>query len=243
MRTKVVAVLAILAITSVASAAVVYQDGFESGLGSYILTGTPTTSTAQVHEGSYSMMTTQSGQRARKAITATTDPIVAEYWLYDGGGSRAFMQVTAYAGGTWGGTLQQLFAIGKYNNADFGGETYNGYKYQARVTNGHGTTGSWLNLNAATAPNRSNGWHKFTIEVAPDWSKVTFKVDDQIGREVNLLASAKPADGFNWVSYGLGAGTTAETFYYDEASIISVPEPATLALLASGLFLVRRRRA
>lgn len=242
MKTKLFGVLAVLAICNMATAGILYQDGFESGLGGYILSGTPTQSTTQVHDGTYSMETTSSGHRARQQFTASTEAITAEYWLHDGGGSRAFMQVTAYSGG-WGAGLEQLFAIGKYNNSDFHGEVYNASKYQARITNAHGGTGSWLNLDAAGSPDRSNGWHKFTIDVAADWSKVSFYIDGTLGREVALSAGAKPAGGFNWVSYGLGAGTTAETFYYDQASITEVPDPATLVLLGLGGLMFARRRS
>lgn len=247
MRKCIIIGVAVLCYASLASAAVIYQEGFENGLGAYTLTGTPTTSTDQVHEGSYSMVTTSSGQRARTAMTATTDAFTYTYWLYDNGGARAFAQLTAYSGG-WGTGLQQLFAIGKYNTSDLnlgsGAEAYQNTKYQARITNGvsGATAGSWFNLNADGVPSRSVGWHKFSIIVADDYSKASFYVDDILGRELNLTASGKPAGGFNWVSYGLGAGTTTETFYYDQASLITIPEPASLALVALGGLLLRRRR-
>jgi len=244
--------ITVLALASGAYAAVVYQDSFETDLSAYTLSGTTTISTEQAHDGLSSLKTVSSGGRARLTtnFAPVTDAISFEYWLYDGGGARGFANVISYTPGSWGAGLQQLFAIGKYNGTDLnlgsGAEAFEATKYQARITSGivGATAGSWFNLNAPGVPVRSNGWHKFTITTALDYSSVSFYVDDILGRQIALNASGKPAQGFDWVSFGLGAGTTAEVFHYDQASLITIPEPATLALLAlGGLALVRRRVA
>jgi hypothetical protein len=161
-------------------------------------------------------------------------------YIYDASGtaSRVFNEVRGYTGGTGlpnggttaSGTLAQLLAIGKYNSVTRAGEVYNGAKYQARVTFGSDT--GWFNLDAAGSPNRSTGWHKFTIERLADDTTLNFYVDDILSRTI----VGATAQSWDTVVLGPGLGSTVGDAWIDGLSLDAVPEPATLGLAALACF-------
>ena len=244
--TLAVGSLVLACLTSQISAQV-FSDDFEAGLGNWAVSGGTTLdlSTAQnvvPVGGSQSALLNLSSDRMLHNFGAElTGPTLASWSIYDSTGSRAYGQVLAYSGdGFASGTLQNLFAIGKYNSVTMPGETLDVTKYQGRVV--AGTSAGWFNLNASGAPSRSTGWHKFDIERLADGTTYNFYVDGILSRTITGVTD------FTWDSITIGsvaAGTTAGDAFFDGVQVTVVPEPSTFAvifgLLALGTGLLRRR--
>ncbi len=168
-------------------------------------------------------------------LPSDAQPLVVSFYMsFDSGATRQFNEIRGYTGAGYNdGSLVQLYAVGTYSSVTAPGEVYDGTRYQARVA--FGTDVGWFNLNAPGAPSRSDGWHKFEMEVKS--TVVNFYVDDVLGRswprgtvtdlDCALLGSRLTNPG--------GAAWT------DDFGVEQVPEPAALALLSAGLLLVRRR--
>lgn len=158
-------------------------------------------------------------------------PLVFECMMYyKSGATRHYNELRAYDGGGYlQGNLSQIVALGWTNALETGDPNFNGTKYQARVA--FGSLG-WENLNLTGAPDRSVGWHKFTVRVGA--STVKFLVDDILGAELAVGYTG------TFDSVVLGSRVTSAGFetYVDDVNI--TPEPAALALLAVGMLLRRR---
>jgi hypothetical protein len=255
-------VVALCATAGSSHAATIFSDDFESGnMNNWTATAAvPSPLVADTAQnivpggGTFSAkMDTSADRMHRNIIADNGGSELSGYstftaYIYDASNtaSRVFNEVRGYSGGTGlpnGGTaasgaLAQLLAIGKYNTVTRVGEVYNGTKYQARVTFGSDT--GWFNLDAAGSPNRSTGWHKFTIERLADDTTLNFYVDDILSRTI-VGASAQSWDT---VVLGPGLGTTVGDAWIDGLSLANVPEPASLGLVAIaclGLVAGRRR--
>lgn len=254
---RVLVGIMVVAIAASAQAAIVFQDDFESGnMNNWTTTGT----NPLVISTAYNAVPAGAGNSAYMNIS--TDRmhrnIIADNggsevdgastftsWIYFGlaGMTRCFNEVRGYSGGTGlpnggttaSGSLGQLLAIGVYNSVTMAGEVYNGTKFQARVTNGANT--GWFNLNDPGSPNRSVGWHKFTIERLADNTTIKFYVNDILSRTI----TGATAQTWDTLVIAPGLGTTVGDAYID--GIVLTPEPAAIALLGLGGLLMRRRRA
>jgi len=196
----------------------------------------------------YAAVSATATTRAWKNTPVINHPtgVVAEWWIYDttcGSGGRQYNEIRAYAGKAYNsGALSQLYAAGIYNTVTAAGDTYDGTKYQARVA--FGTGGAWFNLNAAGAPSRSRGWHKFTFSINPTANTADIYVDGILGR-------TWAANWVGWVDSAIvGSGVTSNgrDAYFDDIRIGTVPEPGSMLAMATGLvglagFGIRRRRA
>jgi hypothetical protein len=126
-------------------------------------------------------------ETAIDAVEATTTDVIS--WsvaIYDDGGSGAnnmfqWAELREYYGGTGSG-LDGLIAVGMPGSYFFAGVDNN--YYQARVLFGCG--GNYVNLDQYEAPQRSLGWHLFTVIIK------TTDVDEGIG-EVNFYVDGKLA--------------------------------------------------
>jgi MYXO-CTERM domain-containing protein len=163
------------------------------------------------------------------------EPLIATFWLYDQlAATRQFNSIRDYTGaGYKDGDLDQIYATGIYNTVSAPGEVHDATKYHARVAFGSGA--GWFNLNAPGCPNRSTGWHKFTIEV--NSTVANFYVDDILGRSW----SRGTITAFDSVGLGSLLSSASTAVWTDDFTV--TPEPAALVLLALGTLVVWRRRA
>lgn len=231
-----------------ATAQVLFSDDFEVGMGSWTTASGATAldwsfdQNAVPGGGSYSALVNSSGDKMYHNIgSEVSGGFFLTFYVFDDTATRSFGEARSYTGAGYAdGTLQQLFAVGKYNTVTAPGEVFSPTNYQARVATGTGA--GWINLNAPGAPLRSPGWHKFDIERLADETTVNFYVDGLLGR------TFAGATAFSIDSLGIGsvaAGTTAGNSYIDGVMLV-VPEPAATALFVLGggvllWHLVRRR--
>jgi len=182
-------------------------------MANWTLTSAGTTldnSTAQPRRGTHCALQDNSSDYMYHAVTGLSGAFKATFWIYDGNTqTRSIGEVRAYSSGIpTSGTLQQVLAIGKYNSASL--ETWDSTKYQGRFLY---PSGGWFNLNAAGAPGRSVGWHKFEIERTSSGT-VNYYVDGVLGRSY-----ATTVYTMNYALIGMGAGTTAGNAYFDDVLV------------------------
>lgn len=160
--------------------------------------------------------------------------------------TRDYGMMYSRAGTDWTGGLNQLLAIGKYNNGTaanyYGRIAFESLTY----TLGDGavaTSGGWFLLNAAN----SVGWHNAQIVGMSDpintgMTKFEFYIDSNLAGSV---ANVTWQD-YNWVVLGSGLTSSGGFVAFDNL-VVTVPEPSTLALgLVGGLgllWVLRRRTA
>lgn len=252
---------AIVSLVATSSAQTIFSDDFESG--SMSLWTSTATSPLTIQSGTnlvpsggnFAAYLDISSDRMHHNIIADNGgselsgySIFTSYWYDDAGtATRFYNELRGYSGGTGlpnggtaaAGSLAQLLAIGKYNTVTLLGEVFNGAKYQARVT--FGANAGWFNLDAASSPDRSVGWHKFTIERLADETTINFYVDDILSRTI----TGATAQSWDTVILGPGLGTTVGGAWAD-GLLVTVPEPSTIALSVLGglglFFAVRRHR-
>ncbi len=218
-----------------ASAETVFYDDFESGMAGWVNVSATypailsTNHNAVPLEGSNGLYIANSGSKIYHNLgTEVSGPSLATWYIYDDTQARIFGEVRGYTGNGYGvGTLEGLYAAGKFNQVTLAGETYNATKYQGRISAaGFG----WFNLNAPGVPSRSPGWHRFDIQRSANGTTVDFYVDGILGRSVSGLTD------FSWdcVAVGLGASTEAGDTWVDGVSVSrEVITLATAALIKS----------
>lgn len=111
--------------------------------------------------------------------------------------------------------------------------------YNARVVGdaaGNAGVNGWFLTGVA----RSLGWHKGTVKVGPalgdNTNTVDFYVDDIFALQRNSIS----ASGYNVLEFNSSFGAT--TGYFDDATFQTIPEPASMLLLACGIAMWCTRR-
>ena len=144
--------------------------------------------------------------------------------------------------------IEQLIAVGVSNTATTGvlvtggpaggfSTTNGGTNYQARVAFGNAGNG-WINLNAV----RSIGWQNFKVLL--DGSSIQIYVNGVLDSTVTAGATLGAANGYDLAVVGSGFSSAAGSGVYDNVAVTVIPEPASLAVLASaGMLMLRRRSA
>jgi len=202
-----------------ATPAIVSQDKAASGSNSVKTPGTTVNSTAAADYNIVGM-TTKNWEATWKFNSTATS-------------TRDFIQLRSYSGGGSSGSLQQLISFGNYNT---GGAN----KYMFRIAVGASPAlplATWGN----TSITRVNDvWKEMKVthtDLGNGTANVKFYVDGVEGASWNTTAVFP----LTQIRIGSALSNNNSASYFDD--IVVTPEPATLALLASGLFLVRRRRA
>jgi hypothetical protein len=160
-----------------------------------------------------------------------------EFYDYSIDYSRDYGMAYSRAGaGGWGDGLNNLLAIGKFNNIVT-------TKYFGRVSTsatavyGDGAStpvSTWFALGGG--PDRSVGWHTAEITGAPDPNNAgmviyKFYIDGVLGGSVANVADFN----YNWVVLGSGLSTTTP-IAFDDVSVVTIPEPSALVLGLLGVF-------
>lgn len=120
--------------------------------------------------------------------------------------------------------------------------------YQARLLGGTPTIGtSYASTYINTTTPRTVGWHEGRIVIGPQLQTGGNLVDFYIDNMTTPTAEATTSEafGYNVVVLNTQEASSASTInYFDDLTLSSVPEPASLSVLALSAFgLLRRRRS
>jgi hypothetical protein len=215
------------------TAAIAFKDDFESGNMNQWTTEagfTPlASSTAQNHTsgGSHSAAQDNTSDYMYSNFGSYSGHTRASYYWYDDGAStKSYIEIRAYTGGSYPGSLIQVLAIGKYNAVGLNtGDTWDNKHYQLRVLYPSASYG-WMNCATNTSGGmRSTGWHKFSIERHADGTTIDFTVDDVATRTITGVTAADWDTAF----LGTGSGTTAITAYFDDVLVEYFDPPSITA--------------
>lgn len=205
----------------------VFQDDLESGAGFWYTINSAMaidlTRNVSPVGGTKSLYADLTFDRVYHNLNQELNGVRATWYVYDSSMQRAFGEIRAHTGAGYGGAVEQVLAAGKYNNVDMPGEVFKATKYQGRVLYPSASMG-WFNLDAPGSPNRSAGWHKFTIERTSD-SMARFYVDDVLSRTISGT-TFKTVD-----SVFLGLGTSSSSngdAWYDGIRIESMSNVLSL---------------
>lgn len=217
------------------SAQVLFQDDFESGLGNWTVTGMSSGAapSSPIDLGLSAKSLSSADRIYHNLGVESSTSFRASWWVYDDGvgATRAFGEMRGYQGlGFNQGSAEQVYAAGKYSSVTKAGEVHNASKYQGRVLYPSASMG-WFNLDAPGSPNRSVGWHKFTIE-ASNTGAIKFYVDGIPSRTITG-ATVKTMD---CVVMGLGSGTTAGNSWYDQVMVENSANRLALNTTAESLY-------
>jgi hypothetical protein len=227
-------------------------------------------STAQASDGTKSirnagtLTTGQSRNRLTFAETgaiSTSNKLTWSFDFYDANGTnspaRNFSNLQDSVSPT--GT-NQLIAMGLNNNQT--GANSGGQFYMARIL-GYtvpttadpdggpaetvGGAGAFFKLNDFGVGGRTTGWHNLKVEISTDDGLSTdyaFYVDGQLAELVSNIGTAASLRSYDNIALGSALSNASVDVFFDNMQLVSIPEPATLALvgMALGAVACTRRR-
>ena len=217
-----------------ANAEVVFFDDFETGdLSKWPIVINPPAgagegvTTTLPKNGSYSMYFPGSAANSTdrwaaplsRAISASETAVIS-FWHYDAtlsGNSRIYIELRSYTNDTYStatGALQQLYALGEFNNTTYPGETHVTNKYNARIA--FGSPAGWFPLNLAGSPNRSVGWHEMRMEINSVSAK--FYVDGVLSKEM----PSNQIGTIDHVVLGSGSSSIGNPAYFDDVKVEAI---------------------
>lgn len=254
-----------IATVSGAQAMSVFSDGFESGDFSN-WTGTTTPAEPEkpfvqnnvVHTGNWAagVSGTNTGggsgldrQYVSFAPVAASDDLTLTFWMKldaASGNNRHYMELRSYVGDVFGGTLDQLIAVGAYNGVTnavdgSGGITTasNTNKWQMRLAfSGYANSG-WFVLDQAA--NRTTEWTRFDLNVTT--AGVNVYVDGVLGNASALSRGNSTTWTADTLVLGSGLTSVGNNGYFDDINLEAVPEPATMVALGLGAAALMRKRS
>ena len=152
--------------------------------------------------------------------------------------TRQYIELRSYSGGAYNsGTLNQLFALGFVSS---GADTTRINKRVLYAPSGAG----WGNLTdlyatRATVADPSNNWTKVSMLIKS--STIEFYVNDNLDTTQPINTGLL----YDSVVIGSGLSSAGADVWFDNLSVIVVPEPTTLTLSVLGglglLWIIRRR--
>ncbi|QYK52239.1 MAG: PEP-CTERM sorting domain-containing protein [Fimbriimonadaceae bacterium] len=255
-----------IAAVSGAQAVPIFSDGFESGDFSN-WTGTvspsepekPFIQNSVVHTGNFAasvpgantggVATVLDRQYVSFAPIAATDDINLTFWMKldaASGNHRHYMELRSYANDVFGGSLDQIIAVGAFNSTtnsiDGNGvvtTSTNTSKWQVRVgLSGYANNG-WFVLDQAA--NRTTDWTRFELKVTT--SGINVYVDGVLGN----ASAYNRGNSTTWTADSLvmGSGLTSASINanFDDINLEAVPEPATMVALGFGAAALMRKRS
>ncbi|MCA9261042.1 MAG: PEP-CTERM sorting domain-containing protein [Planctomycetales bacterium] len=243
-----------VAFSSSASAAVLLTDDFDSYADTAALNavwnetpaGLGTLDTAFGNGGQSLAHLGGASQKQVFAATVPTDaaPIVWEFDFYDDGEGNKRLTGGLRDNGA-GAALGALLEMGRYNdlaNPETGETTLSGYGVRTVFVGG--TPGNWATY--VENPAVTAGWHHFKAVVGETFIDFSLDLlsDGSIDgtRTIAVTANAKP---YNVARLGGPSDLSSVSGgWFDNISIVQVPEPTALALagIAAGAALIRRRK-
>lgn len=254
-----------IATVSSANATMVFSDGFESGdFSNWSGTTTPAepekpfVQNSVVHSGNFAAGSggTNTGggsgldrQYVSFAPIAAGDSLKFSFWMKldaASGNNRQYMELRSYEADVFGGTLDQLIAVGAYNGVTnavdgSGGITTasNTNKWQMRLALSGYANAGWFVLDQAA--NRTTDWTRFDLYVTS--AGVNVFVDGALGTASALSRGTSTTWTADTIVLGSGLTSAGVTGYYDDVSLEAVPEPATMVAIGLGAAALIRRRS
>lgn len=248
----------LLAAASMASAATIIQDDFESytdqasfeAVWPTVTAPTPDPnngpgiwSTDQSYSPTHSVYFPKTPKKYNNyrnfSETAGTDaqPLEWSFRFYDSviAANRNYGQLYDNVDPNGTAALSQLIAMGVYNTAPAQSNTY----YSARVAFlAGGTAPGWFLLNDLGAATRTVGWHELKAVIKT--STIDFYVDGILSKANVPYRQGTTVLSFDQVRLNSGL-TSSNIAYVDDVLIQTTPEPAAFGLFVLGLALLRRR--